>query len=1232
MNLAELLELIFEEPVGIEIFDQLDENNDNDNDFIVSSFDKVDLGVALMQGPCVSLIIDDEVFAVASWEENEHATVLLKNDDGRVLSIWVLEDPLHADKLSDENLLTEIPLTWKVHSGTGNLYGMGDVHALAQDDNIVEPTTLEVEDETSDQGTEQAPNEDGTTPPQEPTLINDAQVIGDAAHPDMQEILAKPVTFMTGELWDQGNRRNTQSGGWQKNEQTWLSLLMAEWSPFTVHAESKGKQGAAIVVGETIEGNRNAESVKSIGAVVLDIDSGPTYESVRDQLEELGQFAIMYTSFNNKKTEIVLKHDEVVRKLKLDDTPNRLQVIEYIKLHHKDRYDAAFLQGIEIVDARHHGPKGLQIILKTPPLHKFRVVLPLWEPVELASLGTTSAQWKNAWADIVTGYCVSTLKISFDSTSCDVNRLFYTARHPKGGDWEATVIQGRALRVDEVETYSKNAYLKNREPLDPFVAAGTGGDVDDDRPPQCLTPSGMVLNAWHTKAKERFLLDEVIMVEASDKIRREVSDGKIEIECPFEHEHSSEGGTGTLAMSPHVNENGYWSISCPHDACQGRHKLAHLAEMLKAGWFDEDCLTSEEYLIPSDEDDEEEKIEKARAEAPKDADGNIRTPIAMTRDLPDTITDDKVVAFMKRIRSMGVDQSTRNMITDILEKKTALTKGNLNKMWRGLERDATAEQKEIAAEDLTNFKGVPIVNQWDYDMQVEYARLRIHDENTKHPFLFHYMDEMARIEQDGEGVPKVRMLSQDQFGAELNTMTKWNTISFAGETQVERGVPAPIEVVKHLYNARRNALPPLRGMVTSPIFTKKGELLTTAGYHTSSGLYYEPDLSVDIPKVSTKPTQEEVDGALELLVDTIADFPLGGMARKEIVEKAFSEEGIPAVTHCLSMILLLFAREMVAGSTPGHLMTKPAPGTGASLLNDVCSIIATGQPTPAVAMPRNPEEMSKTLITFMADGSPIIYFDNISAGVDSGELASAMTAPKYKARMLGKSQTVEAEVRCVWVFTGNNVQLSSELLRRLVMIDLDARMANPEMRTKFKRKDIVTWAKENRGILVHACLTIIQNWIAQGKPEYEGPILNSFENWSRVMGGILTTAGLGGFLGNRDELKEIASDDADDDIVPLLDTWWDLHPEDKVVVKLNKDIPSLMEVALENDIQLPIRMKVTVDGDRTLDGRAFGKLLSQHRGRVFVLTSGEEVMIEKLATRHKHGTLWTLIPAGGEED
>lgn len=380
---------------------------------------------------------------------------------------------------------------------------------------------------------------------------------------------------------------------------TWGELLTHDNSPLTNHEKSKHKQGKAVVLGETIDGNRNAESVKSLYAVVIDIDSGPKVDDVIEKLQEKGLFALVYTSFNHNKTKVVLKHDDVVRKLKLDDTPNRMQVIEYLRAHHKDRYDEDFLEGIEIVDARSHGPKGLQIVLETPPLHKFRIVLPLEQPVQLADLGTTAAQWKDAWADLVTGFVVNELDVSFDSTSCDVNRLFYTPRHPKDGEWDCVLIQGKPLNVDDIEPHSKNAYLKNRD-NDPFAY----GLDKDDSPPICMTPKGKSLNGYHAKFKDRLLLPDLILAEAPDKVRREVSDGKIEIECPFEHEHSTEGGTGTVCMSPEVNEYGYWTVSCPHDACQGRHKLEFLEEMLEAGWFEEELLWDPEYLLGAEDDEE----------------------------------------------------------------------------------------------------------------------------------------------------------------------------------------------------------------------------------------------------------------------------------------------------------------------------------------------------------------------------------------------------------------------------------------------------------------------------------------------------------------------------------------------------------------------------------------------------------------------------------------------------
>jgi hypothetical protein len=349
------------------------------------------------------------------------------------------------------------------------------------------------------------------------------------------------------------------------------------------------------------------------------------------------------------------------------------------------------------------------------------------------------------------------------------------------------------------------------------------------------------------------------------------------------------------------------------------------------------------------------------------------------------------------------------------------------------------------------------------------------------------------------------------------------------------------------------------------------------------------------------------------------------MTRPEIVEHGLNGEGVAAVTNMMALILLPFMREMVDGPTPGHLLTKPAPGTGASLLTDVFSIIASGQVTPALAMPGNKDEMSKTLTSVLSNGQNIVFFDNINHSVDSGELASAMTTPTYQARILGKSQTIEVDVRCSWVFTGNNVTLSSELVRRLIMIDLDARLENPEMRAGFKHDDIRGWAVEHRGDLVWACLTLIQNWVAQGMVHQKENTLASFENWSGAIGGVLKAAGLGGFMGNREALKASSTDNDSDDFLLLLEVWWDFCGSKAIPTKGDNDkLQGLIELANAEDLSLPIRKETNSDGDRVYNSNGFGKYLGGFKGRVYTLEDGEKVTVVRDDKRTKRGYMWNL--------
>ncbi|MDA7425424.1 hypothetical protein [Thalassococcus lentus] len=972
-------------------------------------------------------------------------------------------------------------------------------------------------------------------------MMNDAELLG-VDHPDMQALLQKPFVFMQGQLWGQRDNRNTQDGKWARVEMPLLAWLIGaekgeklngktvseKWG-LTRHPEAKAKEGSSLVLADAIDGARKDGAIKTMYAVGLDIDSGAELEAVKNKLKEKNLFAILYTSFRNKTTELVLKHDDIIRKLKLDESPNRAQIQIYMREHHKDRYDEDFIQSIEIIDLRKQTPDGLRTILKTRPLDKFRVILPLWEPVELADLGATVNQWKDVWADAVTGVAVNLLDVSFDATSTDVNRLFFTPRHKAGSEWYAAVVMGRPLRFEEIEPYSKARYVKERDPGDPF--ATVGGDIETGKRERFITDSGFNLNRWHTKHKERWMAADVIETYCADKVRVAGGEkaGTVHLECPFEHEHSSEGGTATMARNPDECESGFWTVFCQHDACKGRDKLHFVKEMVDEGWFPEDVLTDDEWNIPLPDEDLEPEEEPQPISLTKDEVAELISEAGINEN---SSTED-LKKFLKKQVKLGRDSATCKRITQALG-TTARSKGvtvftpkEVDKMWRDVRAEIALRRRERDEEEGGDNDTVPVVNQWDFGDMVGWGEKRIQDANAKRPRLFHYIDEVARIDENAECIPRIRMLTEKQFSAELNHFTKWQHVSTMGDVECRKEVAAPKDVVSQLYSSAHTIYPKLRGLVTTPTFARDGSLISTPGYH-ESGLFYWNNGNLDIPQVSDVPTDEEVSEAKRLLVEEVfADFPLGGMQRDEIVAKALDPkdpEGIPAVTNLMSMLLLMFCRELIDGPTPGHLLTKPTPGTGASLLTDVCSTIAHGEATPAQPIPPNNEEMQKTLLTLIADGANVVYFDNIDKDVNSGTFASALTAPKVRGRILGKSQMAEAEVRAVWVLCGNNVRMSQELIRRLVMVDLDAKVAKPGERSGWRHDDIMEYIAGNRGELVWACLTLIQNWVAKGMKGDKRVILNSYEKWSRIMGGILRDAGLKGFLANRKDLEEQAGD------------------------------------------------------------------------------------------------------------
>lgn len=952
-------------------------------------------------------------------------------------------------------------------------------------------------------------------------VLNDSVILGDK-DAQIGDFLDQPMVFMTGDLYPDDNRRSTRDGNWDRTELSliqWINGDGKKWG-LSVHPEGKTKEGSSIVPSDNIEGARKDSAIKSLYAILIDVDGGTPLQHVLNKLVENEIFATVYTSFNHRTTQLELKHDDVMRKLKLDASPDLSQVKEYLRLHHATRYDGAFIDAVEIAEARKQTKNGMRIVLKVPPIDKFRVVIPLAEPVELADLAPTMAGYKDIWADKVTGVCRNILDTEFDTASLDINRLSFCPRHKKDAEFYSAIIMGKPLHFGDIEPYSKDKYIRERKATgDPFLA-GDGGNERE----QFVTPSGASLNDWHRKAKGRFLITDAIETHAADKVRNVGGerDGTLHIECVFEHEHSSSGGTATMCMTPHANEHEVWTVFCHHDACKGRDKLEFLQQMLADEWFDESVLEDPEFGLMDDEESE-----------PALAD-----PFSIVDEVAsftDRTPSEDIKKVMKRQLRLGGDPQVTAAITSKLVEVTALGKRDVNALWKEVVQERQ-DQKQSTSD------GYPVINVWDFKMMCDWAEQRsIAARQDDQPLIFQYEGDIALYRNGARVFP-----TKDQFAATLNDLTKWKHQKTVGDKVITRGVSAPDDVVKQSYHRQPKPYPELLGTKNTPYFASDGRLVMDEGYDAGTGLFLDLE-GLEVPPVRAVPTDEDVAKANCLFAeDVFGDFPFDGVTnREERLRRIYDESNpLPSYPNAVAMTLERFARGLIDGRTPCYTVTKPDPGTGGGLLIEVASFIATGKEASTTAMPTNEEEMNKTVGSIANSDTEFLWFDNMNTETDSGVLALAITSPSFKFRLLGTSNLVDAEVTHTWVAVANNFKGSIEILRRLSGIELNARVTTPEDRTGFYHSDLKGWVRENRGELVWAALTLIQNWVAKGVKPWEGDLKGSFENWSRVMGGIMRDAGIQGFRLKDAEFKTLAASSGDDDVQLLIEHLVRKHDHD----------------------------------------------------------------------------------------
>jgi phage/plasmid primase-like uncharacterized protein len=465
--------------------------------------------------------------------------------------------------------------------------------------------------------------------------------------------------------------------------------------------------------------------------------------------------------------------------------------------------------------------------------------------------------------------------------------------------------------------------------------------------------------------------------------------------------------------------------------------------------------------------------------------------------------------------------------------------------------------------------------------------------SNRTPWLFRYASGLTWVVPDDEGRPVAIALTDERLRHMLARLGNWRRLNAKGEL-----VPAhpPTLLVKSVLATPDPGLPVLVGIVNTPVFGRQGRLLTTPGYHPDARLLYSPAPGFEVPAIAERPSADDIANARALICDDLlGDFPF--VSRSENA-------------HAVALLLLGFLRSMIDGPTPLHLIEKPTPGTGATLMVDAIATILTGSGASVMTEGRDDEEWRKRVTAKLRQIPSIVLIDNLRNKLDSAAVAAALTAPFWEDRILGASEMARLPIRCAWIATGNNPEFSNEMARRIVRIRLDAHVERPWQRAGFRHPDLMTWVRANRARLVTACLTLCQGWIAAGRPRGTGTI-GSYENWAQVLGGVLETAGIDGFLGNLEEMMQ-ASDAEGSVWRSFVSTWWDRFGTAEVGSN------DLYETALTCEPPLPLGS----GNDRSQRIR-LGKALGRLRDRVFQLNS-VSVRAEKCGTLHG-AQRWRLV-------
>jgi len=389
--------------------------------------------------------------------------------------------------------------------------------------------------------------------------------------------------------------------------------------------------------------------------------------------------------------------------------------------------------------------------------------------------------------------------------------------------------------------------------------------------------------------------------------------------------------------------------------------------------------------------------------------------------------------------------------------------------------------------------------------------------------------------------------------------------------------------------------PVLRGVVSHPVVTPEGRVISTPGYDRDTGLLIEITGSWPIP---VAPTRDDSVGACARLTELLRHYPWVSE-----VDRAVG----------LSLLLTAIARPVLPAA-PMHCVDSPEAGSGKSLLVDAAAILASGGPASVMDFGRDAVEAGKRLDAMMLAGDSLIAIDNVELPLEGAVLCQALTQTTRRIRVLGGHTVVT--IPCVQLITatGCNLTLRGDIVRRAIICRLDAKTDRPELRVI--DQDLLAEVREMRREIVGDLITMMLAYQRAGHPHTGVSPLGGFGAWSRMVRHALIWAGEADPCGSMDQIR--GNDPSRQNLALVLGAW---H------AAFGKDAATSAEAVAraEDDAGLREALAVVCEKRGVLDTRVLGYWLRGHRDR----RSGELVLRAGQGDGHRKVARWVVTAGDG---